>query len=265
MAKCKLDRISRHDGKGFWITGPAGQPLRWFVDTNGDNKPDRWCYYNNGVEVYRESDTNFNGTADEYRWLNTEGLRWGIDQDEDGKIDSWKLISAEEVTYEVVQALATSDVDRFQRLLLTEAEIQSLELGGDMTTALRQRVAAAREQFASWMREQQVVTSTSRWTNFGADKPGIVPAGTEQSSQDVVVYENAVALLESDGEPRQLVVGTMIQVEGGWRLASLPRLISDNSSMSESGVFFNVSFTPAAAVWPPKRQWHQQDHGSPDG
>ncbi len=247
VAKCKLERIARDDGKGFWLTGPAGQPLRWFVDTNGDNKPDRWSYFNNGVEVYRESDTNFNGTADEYRWLNTEGTRWGIDSNEDGTIDYWKLISAEEVTAEVIAALANNDQQRFNRLLLTEAELQSLGLGGAMVESIQDRIQSAQEQFTQWMSKQRLVTPNSRWTNFGADKPGIVPAGTDKSSKDIMVYENAVALFEDAGQPRQLMVGSMVQVEGAWRLASLPRLIGDQSSAEESGVFFHTSFTPRSA------------------
>ncbi|MBX3423452.1 MAG: redoxin domain-containing protein [Pirellulaceae bacterium] len=244
VGKCKLEKVARDDGKGFWVTGPAGQPLRWFVDTNGDNKPDRWCYFNAGDEVYRESDTNFNGTADEYRWLNTEGMRWGIDSDEDGTIDSWRIISAEEISYEVIQALATGDIKRFQRLLPTEAQIEGLALGSAMTDSLKARVQTARDQFPGWMRQQQLVTATSRWTNFGADKPGIVPAGTAASKQDIVVYENAVALFDNDGEARQLIIGTLIQVDGSWRLASLPRKVGDNATSEDTGVFFNVSYNP---------------------
>ena len=244
VAKCKLERISREDGKGFWLTGPAGQPLRWFVDTNADKSPDRWCYYNNGVEVYRESDTDFNGTADEYRWLNTEGMRWGIDKDEDGVIDSWQQISAEEVTSEVIAALANNDSQRFQRLLLSESELGTLGLGDAMVESVQDRVKAATEQFPNWMAQQKVVTPNSRWTNFGADRPGVVPAGTDKSTKDVIVYENAVALFEDAGQARQLIVGSMIQVNGAWRLASLPRLVGDQSSASESGVFFPTSYSP---------------------
>jgi thiol-disulfide isomerase/thioredoxin len=247
VAQCKLERISREDGKGFWITGPSGQPLRWFVDTNGDNKPDRWCYFKHGVEVYRESDTDFNGTADEYRWLNIEGTRWGIDSNEDGVVDSWVLISAEEVTSEAIQALANKDAKRFERLLLSQQQLDSLGLGPAMKENIWKRVQNAKEQFPRWMGDQKLVTSGSRWTNFGADKPGLVPAGTEGSSKDVVVYENAVALFEDSGEARQLIIGTMIQIDGGWRLASLPRLVGDQSTMEESGVFFNASFNPKGA------------------
>lgn len=245
MADCSIEERTRPDGKGFWITGKGGQPLRWFADTNRDNKLDRWSYFHAGVEVYRESDTDANGTADEFRWLNTEGLRRGIDKNEDGKIDSWVRISAEESTSEVVAATAGRDVERFARLLISPEEIADLGLGQEKQDILKQRVADAKSQFAAWAAGQNVVTAKSRWTNFGADKPGIVPAGTDGSDKDVVVYENAVALLQNGDEARQLLVGTIIQVGDTWRLVDLPKAISEGSVVSD-GVFFSASFNPAA-------------------
>lgn len=248
IAQCEIDETARPDGKGFWVTGANGQPLRWFADTNADNRLDRWCYYNAGVEVYRESDTNFNGTADEYRWLSTEGMRWGLDKNEDGTIDSWKLISAEEVTAEVVRAAAARDNNKFQLLLISDEEIASLGLGKDKAAALRQHVADAAKQFSDWASGQNVVSSKSKWTNFGADKPGIVPAGTDGSDKDVVVYENVVALLEDGGNAKQLLVGTMIQVGGAWRLVDLPRAVSEGAVVSDASIFFPASFTPRGGV-----------------
>ncbi len=244
IADCSLDETARTDGKGFWVTGQNGQPLRWFADTNADNRLDRWCYYNAGVEVYRESDTNFNGTADEYRWLSTEGLRWGVDKNEDGNIDSWKMISAEEVSAEVVRAAAQRDPQRFGRLLISEEEIAGLELGKEKSAALRQHVADAAQQFEAWSAGQNVVSKQSKWTNFAADKPGIVPAGTEGSKRDVIVYENVVALLEDEGKSRQLLVGTMIYTGKNWRLVDLPRAVSEGAVVSDASLFFPASFSP---------------------
>ncbi len=248
LAQCTIDETARADGKGFWITGPSGQPLRWFADTDGDNRLDRWCYYNTGVEVYRESDTNSNGTADEYRWLSTEGLRWGLDTNEDKEIDRWKMISAEEVTAEVVRAAAQRDRGKFERLLITNDEIATLGLGKEKAAALRQHVADAAKQFDAWSTGQNVVSKQSTWTNFGADKPGIVPAGTDGSDKDVVVYENVVALLEDSGKAKQLLVGTMIQVGNAWRLVDLPRTVNEGAVVSDASIFFPASFTPRGAA-----------------
>ena len=38
--------------------------MRWFVDTNNDNKLDRWCYFSQGVETYREIDSDFDRVAE---------------------------------------------------------------------------------------------------------------------------------------------------------------------------------------------------------
>ena len=71
---------------------------------------DTWSYYKDGVEVFRELDTNFNRKKDQYRWLNSAGMKWGVSTQEDGKIDSWKWISAEEAAQEVFAALAKGDL-----------------------------------------------------------------------------------------------------------------------------------------------------------
>ncbi|QDV27077.1 redoxin domain-containing protein [Aureliella helgolandensis] len=244
LGECTIEELKRDDGKGFWITGPAGQPLRWFADTDGDNKIDRWSYYNAGVEVYREVDTDANRTADAYRWLSTEGMRWGVDKNEDGVVEEWSVISAEEVTAEVVRAVAAGDPARFARLLIADAEIASLGLGAEKEAALRKRVTEAGLEFTAWASGQKVVTPRSRWTNFGADKPGIVPAGTDGSTKDLVVYENTVALMDEGGEARQLLVGTMIQVGSAWRLVDLPEAVSDGSIVSGEGMFFSATFSP---------------------
>ena len=96
---------TRNGFEGLVIYSSNGQPLRRFADSNGDRQVDQWCYYKDGIEVYRDIDSDFNGAADQCRWLGTAGTRWGIDSNEDGKIDNWKTISAEEVTMEVVDAI----------------------------------------------------------------------------------------------------------------------------------------------------------------
>ena len=107
-AKCKIS-AKKIDGHVGWIvTGPDGAILRKFVDTNDDNYVDQWSYYKDGLEVYRDIDSNSNHKADQYRWFHTGGSRWALDTNEDGVIDSWKAISAEEATAEVIAAIATA-------------------------------------------------------------------------------------------------------------------------------------------------------------
>lgn len=250
IAECSIEEATRGEAKGFLVSGPSGQPLRWYADTNADNRLDQWSYYNNGVEVYREIDSNANGKADQYRWLNTEGMRWGIDKNEDKVIDVWKSISPEEVSAEVVKAASTRDAARFARLLISENEIAEIGLGNDKATEIRQLSKDASQQFESWAEGQNVVGRQSKWMNFGADKPGTVPSGTEGSSKDVVVYENVVALLEEAGKPKQLMIGTIIKVNEAWRLVELPKAVNEGAVISDAGRFFTTSFQPRGGAAP---------------
>ena len=59
-------------------------------------------------------DADFNGKADQYRWFHTAGSRWALDTNEDGQIDGWKTISAEEVTADRdIPPLANSAMDGY--------------------------------------------------------------------------------------------------------------------------------------------------------
>ena len=86
FATCVLKTLQDKRITGYELRDAAGNVLRRFLDTNRDGRVDQWCYFKEGIEVYRDIDSNFNRKADQYRWLGTAGVRWGIDNDEDGRI-----------------------------------------------------------------------------------------------------------------------------------------------------------------------------------
>lgn len=250
VEKCSVQVKSEGGVSGWFVLDQGGQMLRRFLDTNGDNKVDLWCYYRGGIEVYRDIDADFNGKADQYRWLGTAGIRWGLDSNEDGKIERWKTISAEEVTAEVVAALANRDAARFQCVLPTAQELTALGLGEVQQRDISKKVAEAARGFLEVANGQSVVTSKSKWLNFGANRPGMIPAGWEGATRDVTVYDNASAIVETDGKTAQIIVGTLIQVDGGWRVIDLPANLSDARTVSVSGGYFfqqPVTREPVAA------------------
>jgi thiol-disulfide isomerase/thioredoxin len=242
VENCSGKYESRNGFEGLVIYNPNGQPLRRFADSNGDRQVDQWCYYKDGIEVYRDVDSDFNGAADQYRWLGTAGTRWGLDKNEDGKIDQWKTISAEEVTMEVVEAIKAKDEERFRKLLVSDQELKTIGFGEDKGDQLTTRLNNARKGFAEFAKNQKMITANTKWAHFAADKPGVVPEGTEGSLQDIIAYENAIAIVENDAVSQQLMVGTIVQIGNAWRLADLPRAITEGATLSDSGLFF-----PAAA------------------
>lgn len=234
-AKCKIVAKKLNGHVGWIVEGPDGTILRKFVDTNDNNVVDQWSYYKDGLEVYRDIDFNHNGKVDQCRWFNTAGSRWGLCSKEDNVIDSWKSISAEEVTAEIVAAIATHDAQRFSRLLLTPAELRSLGLGAPRSESVAGKVSKAATDFQAMSARQKTITPDTTWVQFSANRPGIVPAGTDQSTKDVRVYENVVAIVEGGGKHGQLQIGTLVQVGDVWRVIDMP------GDAPSNGFFFQVS------------------------
>ena len=248
-AKCTIKAESIDGRTGWVVRSPSGEMLRQFADTNNDNVVDQWCYYSGGLEVYRDIDSNYNGKADQYRWLNTGGSRWGLDDDEDGKVDSWKSISAEEVCAEAVEALTKRDLNRFERLLLSPEEFKLLAVGGSRGQALQEKLQAAPESFRTTASKQKALGPKTTWLQMGGSKPGLVPAGPEGGKEDLLVYENVISMVESDGKPAQVQIGTLIQVGRNWRLVDAPLPMDENQAeMASSGLFFLLPGTNRGTV-----------------
>lgn len=244
-AKCKISMVKGGGQSGWVVVDPQGSTLRRFLDTNGDNVVDQWSYFKDGIEVYRDIDGDFNGKADQYRWFNTAGTRWGLDKQERGVIDVWKAISAEEVSAEAVAAIAAQDSARFLRLALTEAEVARLGLSEEKAQQLSGRVRRLPSEFSKGLSEQKGATSGLKWVQFSAGQPGTVPAGTDGSTSDVQVYENAIALIEANGKHGQLQIGTLVRVGDAWRLIDAPHQTTEGQNPPAPMAFF---FRPAAGL-----------------
>lgn len=241
VPNCKLttEQIGSH--VGWVVVGPDGLVLRKFADTNGDNVVDQWCYYKDGLEVYRDIDSNFNGRADQYRWFHTGGTRWGLDTNEDGVIEAWKSISAEEVTAEVVRALAEGNPARFAAVALKPEELKLLGLGEEKTALLAQRIADLAARFKTLAAQQQIIGPQTKWVQFGGNLPGVVPAGTEGSTRDVKVYENVVAIVQTGSQHGEVQIGTLVAVGDGWRVIDLPQPTAEGQAeVALGGLFFQA-------------------------
>jgi peroxiredoxin len=226
--KCEMKPEKIGNFTAWIVRDPQGLLLRRFADTNGDNVVDQWSYFDNGVEVYRDIDADFNKKADQYRWFHTGGTRWGMDRDQDGKIDSWRTISPQEVAEEVVLALQTKNEAAFQRLLPTAEELASLGLGKVTQDSVARNVADATSKFRELASSQKTISPQGKFVDFGASRPAMIPAGTNGSTKDVMVYENVSALIDQGAKPEQLYIGTLVRVADGWRALGAPQLESSD-------------------------------------
>jgi thiol-disulfide isomerase/thioredoxin len=245
-------KMEKEGGVTAWVVRDArGQILRSFADTNGDRVVDRWSYYRDGQEIYRDIDANFNAKADQARWLNAAGSRWGIDGDENGSLDSWKAISAEEATAEIVAALRTRDAARFRRLLPTAADLEAAGFEGQLLKDVTKRVAAAATGFAALARDQKQIGPQTTWNNMLSTRPGVIPAGAAGAAKDIVAYDNVMALIDSGSTSGQVYVGSLVRCGDAWRPIDVPQVPGASGDIAEPLAFFAPRFDgPAAPLGP---------------
>ena len=223
----------------FVVRGATGEILRVFADTNADRVVDRWSYYKDGIEVFRDIDSNHNAKVDQSRWLNSAGSRWGVDEDENGVIEAWKAISAEEVCRELVEAIKSRDAAAFQRLLPTKADLEAAGFEGQRLTELLDRVAAAPAEFARIAAAQKQFGPESKWSTMMTPQPaGTLPAGSDGVARDVLAYDNVMAIVESGTRNGQVFVGSLVRCGDAWRPVAAPQISGEQGDVAETVGFF---------------------------
>jgi peroxiredoxin len=224
--KCRLD-VEKGSGKqaGYVLRDPQGKFLRRFFDTVGDGKIHVWSYYKDGVEVYREIDTDGNGKPDQYRWVNSGGSRWGIDHKEVGIIDEWKSISPEEIGQELLIALNTKDFNRVKTLMITDAEIKALKFSDTESKRIHDVRDKAADKFRETLNKTHNFTDRTRVLNIDVSVPECIPA-EQTGGTDIVHYVNigvACGTGDKDSTTTWIQTGEIIQVGSGWRIVDAPR------------------------------------------
>jgi len=246
-AKGATLKMEKEGGLNAWVVrGPRGEVLRSFADTNADRVVDRWSYYKDGMEVYRDIDADFNAKADQARWVNVGGSRWGVDEDENGTLDGWKSLSAEESTAEVVAALKARDPAIFDRLLPTKDDLVAAGFEEPILGELVARTKKASADFAALAKEQKQIGADALWNNMLAAQPGVLPAGTPGVAKDVLAYDNVVALIDAGGKGAtgQVYIGSLVRFGDVWRPVDAPQVAGE---VSEPIGFFTPRMSTSVA------------------
>lgn len=237
IKECKVSKTA--NPAGFVVHHSSGRILRRFIDTNGDGPLDQWSYYKDGREVYRDIDSNYDRKTDQYRWVGEGGTRWGLDNNQDGRIDSWKAISAEEVAFECFEAIRNRDEPRFKRLLISPNELRDLQLGANIGKDVQARLKKANNEFSRFVLGQKSIKVESKWVYAGNGQPAMAPKGSHGNGKDLVVYNRGSGFFDT-GDVQQLALGTLVKIGDAWRMIELPEVANSESPLTNGDAFFPI-------------------------
>lgn len=229
LAQCKVEVKQAGKTSGYILTGPQGQMLRWFKDgEDADRAVDEFRYYKDGFEVYREIDSDGDSKIDQYRWMNTAGTRWGIDSNQDGVIDQWKILSAEELSREVVRALANRNEAALQAVLATAEDLKRLGFDADLAKEILGNVSGPGQKMQQILSQTKVIQPTTKWLRFDGQNPSLVPSDAGKATQDLMIYGNVMAIVETGSQTGFIQVGEILKVGDVWKLTQMPRAIDES-------------------------------------
>lgn len=229
-AACKVEVRQWEAGKdgvkpkGVIVTDAAGRKLRQFIDTTGGDKFNILSYYLDGVEAFREVDTNGNGKPDSFRWLGANGGKQGLDANEDGVIDQWVSISPEEVSQEVFAAVAAKDAARLRAVLATDKEVKALGLPPAEEARLLKKLAAAEGKLAK-VNADLKPGAKAKLVHVEMDVPHTTPRDALGTAEDLVKHRNIGLLVDASGDGKDMkymTAGEMVQVGRAWKLVDGP-------------------------------------------
>ena len=251
-SKCVIKSERLGKATAWVVTGANGQTLRRFVDTNSDGTVDQWRYFNNGIEVYREIDNNFNEKPDQYRWLNTGGLRWGIDSNEDKIIDEWRLLSPEETSRVAINAFIAGDTDALRLVLINAEDLDLLKVEASVAKALLANVSSPAQKLREALSNSKSLSPRARWMRFdvASAMPSLIPADEGKAGVDLILYENAMAIIETEAAPPKnsllVQIGELVKVGDVWKLTQIPLPIEGNQVQLAAGVLMQPSQSTTA-------------------
>ncbi len=247
--KCKVEVERKGKLNGWVVLGPSGQVIRKIFDTDGDGKLDQWRYFNHGIEVYRDIDTNHNDKIDQCRWLNLGGSRWGIDSNEDGRIDQWKVLSAAETSKEAIRAMTAGDDAALQAIMINADDLKSLGINPQLATKLLESASDPGKKAKAIMAKSKSITPQSRWTRFDAQMPSTIPLDDEKAAADLQVYESAMAIIETQKDKYNAVqIGELIRVGEVWKLTQVPQPIEGEVVTTNGGILMEPLLTASSGT-----------------
>jgi peroxiredoxin len=223
---CKVEPIlNPKDGRtplGYVVRDSAGLPLRQFVSYDNQSY-NIVAYYYNGVEAFREVYPTRTTEPVQYRWLGPNGSKWGLDRNRDGLVDEWVVLSPEELSQELLQAILTRDSRRAEALALNKSNLDYLGMPADKAGPLLERAARVGQRVLE-AAEQLKLSPQTRWGHLELAPPQTIPGDTWNLRDDWITHKQAMLLVYDGETARFLPLGEMVLVGRAWKLIDGPSL-----------------------------------------
>ncbi len=224
LAGCKAEALQWPGSKarGVKVTDITGRPVRQFIDSTGTGKWNIFSYYLDGVESYREIDSDGSGRPDQYRWLGANGGKWGGDPNKTGTITTWYVMSPEELSQELLAALISQDKKRHDALLPTDADLKKLGVPAADAALLLKRTegAAAKLQTAAAALK---LTPKAKWVHLQLGLPHTTPKDAFNGHDDLVKHKTAAVLIETEDKKAEVFqTGELVLIGRAWKVVDGP-------------------------------------------
>jgi peroxiredoxin len=223
VPNCKVTPIPKagpNAPTGFVVRDPAGNPVRQFVSYDGKAFHIQ-AFYVDGVEAYRELFPPQTTDPHHYRWLGPNGAKWGLDKDKDGTIDEWVVISPEELSQELLQAVLDKNPKRAEALVLTKANLDALGVGGKRADDLLARAAKAAQKVAEAGAALKAAPD-AKWVHLELGVPHAEPADVLGARDDLIIHKGGTVLVQDGKDGKSFQTGELVQVGRAWKLVDGP-------------------------------------------
>ncbi len=222
-AACKVAPIpGKTAGKsmGSIVSGPDGKPVRQFVSYD-DKNFNIIVYFVDGAEAYREVYPPDVKEPYQFRWLGPNGTKWGVDRNRDGIIDEWMVISPEEVSQELAQAVITNDPKRVSALLVTNENLSALGLPQADAAQIMARAEGAAKRVTDTAAALKL-SNKAKWLHVEYGIPNARPADSFGGREDYTTYRGGTVLVEDGGKGHAFQTGELVQIGRAWKIVDGP-------------------------------------------
>ncbi len=227
VAGCKVSPIPNPNPKaqgrsmGSLVSGPDGKPVRQFVSYDDKNFNIIVYFAEGGVEAYREVYPPDAKEPFQFRWLGPNGTKWGLDRNRDGIIDEWVVMSPEEASQELAQAVITNDSKRISALMVTKENLSALGLPPTDADKVLARAAGAAKRVTDTATLLKL-SDKAKWLHVEYGIPNTRPADSFGGRDDYTAYKNGTVLVEDGGKGHAIQTGELVQIGRAWKIVDGP-------------------------------------------